>query len=195
MAYEDVDLCLRAWQAGFSVLYWPDGRARALESVTRGTSVGERERASQRVFWERWGEFFDARARARRHDGALRVIYVTEDTGVGGGHRDIFEHLNRLPSTRSRGRAVDARRASRTGSSCTCPVRSFEDYEELVAALAPVEAIKVATWWNTAAPVWQASVLHGIPVYFVQDIETSYYPDNRDCRTPCWPPTATSSAT
>ncbi len=23
MAYEDVDICLRAWQAGFRVLYWP----------------------------------------------------------------------------------------------------------------------------------------------------------------------------
>ena len=57
-------------------------------------------------------------------------------------------------------------------------MRTFEDYDELVDALAPVEAIKVATWWNTAAPVWTASVLHGIPVYFVQDIETSYYPDN-----------------
>ena len=57
-------------------------------------------------------------------------------------------------------------------------MRSFEDYEDLVEALAPVDAIKVATWWNTASPVWQASVLHGIPVYFVQDIETSYYANN-----------------
>jgi glycosyltransferase involved in cell wall biosynthesis len=27
-------------------------------------------------------------------------------------------------------------------------------------------------------PVWRASVARGIPVYFVQDIETSYYPDD-----------------
>ena len=59
------------------------------------------------------------------------------------------------------------------------PVRSFELYGDLVTALAPVPAIKVATWWNTAAAVWQASVLHGIPVYFVQDIETSYYANDR----------------
>jgi len=45
-----------------------------------------------------------------------------------------------------------------------------------------VDAIKIATWWNTAAPVWQASVLRGIPVYFVQDIETSYYPDDEAVR-------------
>jgi glycosyltransferase involved in cell wall biosynthesis len=30
--------------------------------------------------------------------------------------------------------------------------------------------------------VWQASVLQGIPVYFVQDIETSYYPDDERTR-------------
>ena len=38
------------------------------------------------------------------------------------------------------------------------------------------DAIKVATWWETAPWVWRASVTRGIPVYFVQDIETSYYP-------------------
>ena len=111
MAYEDVDLCLRAWQAGFRVVYWPAAVLDHLESVTRGTEVGERERASQRVFWERWGDFFDARD-VRTADGALRVVYVTEDTGVGGGHRDIFEHLNGLLRARARGRAVDARRSA-----------------------------------------------------------------------------------
>jgi GT2 family glycosyltransferase len=176
MAYEDVDLSLRAWQAGFQVLYWPTAVLEHLESVTRGTIVGDRERASQRVFWDRWGEFFDAR-NVRGDDGSLRVIYVTEDTGVGGGHRDIFEHLNRLHA-----RGHDAELWTLGGRpdwfELTVPVRSFDDYEELIDALAPVEAIKVATWWNTAAPVWIASVLHGIPVYFVQDIETSYYANN-----------------
>jgi glycosyltransferase involved in cell wall biosynthesis len=57
-------------------------------------------------------------------------------------------------------------------------VRTFADYEALTAALAPLDAIKVATWWNTATTVWRASVVHGVPVYFVQDIETSYYRDS-----------------
>jgi glycosyltransferase involved in cell wall biosynthesis len=61
-------------------------------------------------------------------------------------------------------------------------VRSFELYDELIDALAELDAIKVATWWNTAAPVWRASLLRGIPVYFVQDIETSYYPDHEQAR-------------
>jgi glycosyltransferase involved in cell wall biosynthesis len=62
------------------------------------------------------------------------------------------------------------------------PVRSFEFYDELIDELKDLDAIKVATWWNTAAPVWRASVVKGIPVYFVQDIETSYYPDDEAVR-------------
>ena len=176
MAYEDVDWCLRVWQAGFRVVYFPAARLIHHESVTRGTELGERERISQQQFWERWGEFFDAR-RVRTQSGALRVIYVTEGTGIGGGHRDVFEHLNRL---RYRGHEVALYTLGDSPDwfDLRAPVHSFEFYDELIDALADADAIKVATWWNTAAPVWRASVLHGIPVYFVQDIETSYYPDD-----------------
>ncbi len=180
MAYEDVDYCLRSWQAGFRVLYFPAASLYHDESVTRGTDVGERERASQRIFWERWSGFFDARA-VRTSTGGLRVAYVTEGTGVGGGHRDIFEHLNRLAA---RGHEVSLYTLGEPPAwfDLRVPVHSFEYYDELVDALAPLEAIKVATWWNTAMPVWRASVLHGIPAYFVQDIETSYYPDDERTR-------------
>jgi len=180
MAYEDVDYCLRSWQAGRRVNYAPAAVLEHRESVTRGAEVGERERESQRFFWSRWGEFLDARP-VRTAEGRLRVVYVTEDTGVGGGHRDIFEHLNRLAA-----RGHDVALYSLAGRpdwfDLRVPVRSFEDYGELVEALAPLEAIKVATWWNTAAPVWLASTVRGIPVYFVQDIETSYYPDDEYVR-------------
>jgi GT2 family glycosyltransferase len=176
MGYEDVDLCLRAWQAGFRVLYCPEAELYHLESMTRGTEVGERERTSQRLFWDRWGDFFDARS-VRNAAGKLRVIYVTEDTGVGGGHRDVFEHLNRLLD---RGHEVELWSLDGPPSwfELRAPVRTFDSYDDLSAALNPLDAIKVATWWATATPVWEASVTHGIPVYFVQDIETSYYPDN-----------------
>jgi GT2 family glycosyltransferase/glycosyltransferase involved in cell wall biosynthesis len=180
MAYEDVDWCLRAWQAGFRVLYFPAARLVHHESVTRGIDVGERERASQRFFWERWGEFFDARD-VRTGEGKLRIVYVTEGTGIGGGHRDIFEHLNRL---HERGHEVALYSLGEAPDwfELRVPVHSFEFYDELIDALADVDAIKIATWWNTAAPVWRASVLHGIPAYFVQDIETSYYPDDESAR-------------
>ncbi|MGI8904027.1 MAG: glycosyltransferase [Solirubrobacteraceae bacterium] len=193
MAYEDVDWSLRAWQAGYRVIYWPRAQLRHLESVTRGTEVGVRERRSQQVFWDRWGEFFDAReVRAAPRSateaggvgprpGPLHVIYVTEGTGVGGGHRDVFEHLNRLLD-----RGHDAELWTLGGEpdwfELRAPIRTFADYDELVRELAPVAAIKVATWWNTASPVWAASLLRGIPVYFVQDIETSYYPDDESMR-------------
>jgi GT2 family glycosyltransferase len=180
MAYEDVDWCLRAWQAGWRVIYFPVATLIHYESVTRGTDVGERERESQRVFWERWGDFFDARD-VRTQDGRLRVVYVTEGTGVGGGHRDIFEHLNRLAE---RGHEVALYTLGERPEwfELRVPVHSFEFYEELIEELADVDAIKVATWWNTAMPTWYASVLRGIPVYFVQDIETSYYPDDEAVR-------------
>ena len=180
MAYEDVDWCLRAWQAGFRVLYFPAASLYHHESVTRGTDLGERERESQRYFWERWGDFFDARD-VRTPEGKLRVAYVTEDTGVGGGHRDIFEHLNRLHD-RGHEVALYTLGGPPEWFELRVPVHSFEYYEELVSELSGLDAIKVATWWNTAAPVWRASVLRGIPVYFVQDIETSYYPDDERTR-------------
>jgi GT2 family glycosyltransferase/glycosyltransferase involved in cell wall biosynthesis len=194
MAYEDVDWCLRAWQAGFCVLYFPAAQLVHHESVTRGTELGERERASQQLFWERWSGFFDERevmAETRgepegdlsdaAHGGCMRIVYVTEGTGVGGGHRDIFEHLNRLYA---RGHDVSLYTLGEPPEwfPLRAPVHSFADYDELARALAEVEAIKVATWWMTAVPVWRASVVRGIPVYFVQDIETSYYPDHERAR-------------
>ncbi len=222
MAYEDVDWCLRAWQAGFRVEYFPSAQLVHHESVTRGMEVGERELASQRLFWERWSDFLDARTVtvagdagdagdrqddrhevgrddrqgsegsersatvatgdfARARDDRLRIVYVTEDTGVGGGHRDIFEHLNRL-SARGHDVALYTLGDPPEWFPLRAPVHSFADYDELALALAEVEAIKVATWWMTAVPVWRASIPRGIPVYFVQDIETSYYPDHERAR-------------
>jgi GT2 family glycosyltransferase len=180
MAYEDVDWCLRSWQAGLRVLYFPAAQLIHHESVTRGTDVGERERSSQELFWERWSDFFNAR-RVRTEDGRLRIIYVTADTGVGGGHRDIFEHLNRL-AARGHEVALYTLGDPPAWFPLEVPVHTFADYRELSNALAEVEAIKVATWWMTAVPVWRASIPKGIPVYFVQDIETSYYPDHERAR-------------
>jgi len=180
MGYEDVDYGLRAWEAGMEVVYVPAARLHHLESATRGTVQGERELQSQRVFWQRWGPFFGPR-QVRAADGRLRIVYVTESTIVGGGHRVVFEHLNGLHD-----RGHDAQLWTLTGApdwcELRCPVRTFGDYEQLVRALAPLPAIKVATWWRTAAPVWRASVVHGAPAYFVQDIETSYYRDSPAAR-------------
>jgi GT2 family glycosyltransferase len=176
MAYEDMDYCLRGWVEGWRTYYAPRATLLHLESQTRPTEPGARELESQRYFWQKWGAFLDERS-VRTPDGRLRVVYVTEDTGVGGGHRDIFEHLNRLAA-----RGHDARLFSLGEAPdwfpLDVPTHTFEDYDELARELDEHDAIKVATWWNTASPVWLASMRRGIPVFFVQDIETSYYPDD-----------------
>jgi glycosyltransferase involved in cell wall biosynthesis len=176
MGYEDVDWCMRAWESDWRVVYEPAAVLTHLESVTRGMEVGERERASQARFWARWGNRFDSRS-VRNGENSLRVVYVTQDTGVGGGHRDVFEHANRL---RLRGHSVEVWALDRAPQwfPLDAPVRTFESFDELASALAGEDAIKVATWWATAEPVFRASVTRGIPVFLVQDIETSYYGDD-----------------
>ncbi|HEX4011430.1 MAG TPA: glycosyltransferase [Solirubrobacteraceae bacterium] len=176
MGYEDVDYCLRAWEAGYQVAYVPSARLYHHESATRGVALGERERRSQDVFWSRWTTFFGGRP-VLTEDGRLRVVYVTEGTILGGGHRVVFEHLNGLAA---RGHEVELWTLQEAPKwfELHCPVRTFRDYDELADALAPLDAVKVATWWRTATAVWRASVVHGVPVYFVQDIETSYYRDS-----------------
>jgi GT2 family glycosyltransferase len=177
MAFEDVDYCLRAWNAGRRVLYAPAATLTHHESKTRGMVQGEREVRSQQRFWSRWSDWFDRREVAAEDGDGLRIVYVTQDTGVGGGHRVIFTHLNGLAE---RGHQVELWTLAESGPDwfdLRVPVRSFSDYPTLMQALAPLEAIKVATWWETADWVWEASVTKGIPVYWVQDIETSYYRD------------------
>jgi GT2 family glycosyltransferase len=180
MAYEDVDYCLRCWQADRPVVYAGSAVLEHGESLSRGTEVGERERSAQRYFWQRWGEFLDVR-QVRTADGALRIVYVTEDTGIGGGHRVVFEHLNRL-ADRGHDVALYTLGDPPDWFDLHVPVSTFPRYAKLVKALEPLEAIKVATWWNTAREVWLAGVVHGIPAYFVQDIETSYYPHHENVR-------------
>ena len=174
MAYEDVDYCLRTWESGRRVMYAPAATLTHHESKTRGMVQGTREIESQELFWRRWGDWFDTRP-VTAEDGGLRIIYVTQDTGVGGGHRVVFEHLNGLLDRGHHPELWTLGDAAPDWFDLRVPTRTFEDYDVLAEALAPIEAIKVATWWQTAPPVWEASVRKGIPVFFVQDVETSYY--------------------
>jgi glycosyltransferase involved in cell wall biosynthesis len=97
-----------------------------------------------------------------------------ETTDVAGGHRNIFDQLNRLKKF---GYAPELWALSDETSwfRLEVPVRVFESFPRLAEALAQEEAIKVATWWKTGSWVWLASVEKGIPAWLVQDIESSYY--------------------
>jgi len=100
---------------------------------------------------------------------------VTEDTGVGGGHRVVFQHLVGL---RAAGHHVELWSLSDRPDWFDLgdiAVRRFASYEDLERELEPLDAIKVATWWVTSETVWPATVRHGIAAYFVQDIESAYY--------------------
>ena len=174
MAFEDVDYCLRARQAGYQVVYCPEAVLTHLEGHTRGERKEPREIVSQQFFWDRWRTHFDARRLFRTSPERLRIVYVTWDTGLAGGHRVAFEQMNWLAD---RGHEVEL--YSLAGSPkwfrLKVPVRTFSSREALLEQLANQEAIKVATWWETGELVWKASLEQGIPVFLVQDIETSYY--------------------
>src|SRR4051794_8205874 len=163
-----IDWCLRAWQPALRVINSPAVTVTQLAPPRNAGAPGAQP------FWGRWGAFLNDRD-VRTDDGKLKIAYVTEDTGVGGGHRVIFEHVNALAE-----RGHDVTLYSLAGPpdwfDLRVPVRTFDRYEPLLSELTSLDAIKVATWWNTALPVWMASVAKGIPVSFVQDIETSYYP-------------------
>lgn len=116
-----------------------------------------------------------------RVHGRLRVVYVTEATGISGGHRQIFEQLNRLAA---RGHATELYTLGPEPDwfDLHVPVHTFETYGELVDDLVEQDAIKVATWWATAEHVLRAARTKGTPVYLVQDLETSYYRHDRSRR-------------
>jgi glycosyltransferase involved in cell wall biosynthesis len=174
MAFEDVDYCLRARLAGYRTLYCPRAVLTHLEGHTRGERKELREIVAQERFWERWGDHFDARRVWRESPERLRIVYVLQDTGVAGGHRVIFEQMNRLAA---RGHEVElfSLATSPKWFRLEVPVRTFASLEALSEALSAEEAIKVATWWETGELVWRASLLRGVPVFLAQDLETSYY--------------------
>lgn len=111
-------------------------------------------------------------------DGAAgrRIIFVLNATSVSGGIRTVFEQTNQLLA---RGFDVEVWSLEKQPAwfGLDTEVRWFRGYEDLMLALRSEDAIKVATWWETAEVVWLASVNHGIPVNYVQEFETWFYPE------------------
>lgn len=109
--------------------------------------------------------------------GDKKVIYVLNATTVSGGIRVIFEHANGLVK---RGYDVEiwSLQGQPTWTDLDITVKKFRTYSDLLLSLRNEDAIKVATWWETAQIVWLASVNHGVPVNFIQEFETWFYPDD-----------------
>lgn len=179
-AFEDMDWCLRGWEAGFRSLYFPGAVLTHVESATRAknATISEKEKQAVKYFWEKWGDWFDKR-NVRDADGKIRIIYVLQTLGYSGGIKMVFDHANRLPKDKF---SVEVWGLN----THDCPwhidddvkLRTFKNYERMSNALESQEAIKVATWWETAFPVWLSSVTKGVPVYFIQEIETWFYPND-----------------
>ena len=93
----------------------------------------------------------------------------------------VFEHLNRL---QDRGHRVELYSLGEDPDwfDLKVPHRTFDNYEDLSTELSKQDAIKVATWWETGKWVWLGSINKGIPVFYVQDVEDSYYKDDKVMR-------------
>lgn len=125
-------------------------------------------------------DWFSSR-RTTNTAGDKKVIYVLNATSVSGGIRVIFEHANGLVK---RGFDVEiwSLQGQPTWTDLNITVKKFRTYSDLLLALRNEDAVKVATWWETAQIVWLASVNNGIPVNFIQEFETWFYPDDEIAR-------------
>lgn len=179
-AFEDVDYCLRGWESGYRTLYFPSATLTHVESATRpkNKTLAPKEKQSVDYFWQKWGDWFDKR-NVKTKEGKIKIIFVLQTMGLSGGIKIVFEQAERLAD---RGFLVEVWGMDHHGVpwevSNLVKIRTFKNYERLTNALEREEAIKVATWWETAFPVWLASVRKGIPVYFIQEFETWFYPDD-----------------
>jgi len=104
----------------------------------------------------------------------LKIIYVLKDAGRCGGHRVVLEHLKGLAS---RGHDCQLCYISTEPvwfENINFKLNKCGSIDNLINYLAAnKDAIKVATWWETA--YWVAK--GGGGYYLVQDIETSRYHD------------------
>ena len=100
----------------------------------------------------------------------MKIIYVLKDAGRCGGHRVVLEHLKGLA-----GRGYDTELCYLTTEpvwfeNINFKLNKFGSVDNLINYLAQnKDAIKVATWWETA--YWVAR--GGKGYYLVQDIESS----------------------
>ena len=106
-----------------------------------------------------------------------KVIFVLPATTLSGGIRVVFEVAEGL-SARGIETEIWSLRSPISWDLLNVPLRQFDTYSALIHALSNEDAIKVATWWETSDIVFLSSVIRGLPVQFVQEFETWFYPDD-----------------
>jgi len=160
-------LIASAWKQGWRTLAFPMVTLTSEPVVVPTASPADVAWRSDRV--------------VRDGSGRLRIIYVLLATTISGGIRTVFEQTEHLLDM-----GHDVEIWSLDGppdwTSTRTPILTFENYRDLTDALAGEDAIKVATWWETAQVVWLASVNTGVAVYYVQEFETWFYPDDSVAR-------------
>jgi glycosyltransferase involved in cell wall biosynthesis len=114
-------------------------------------------------------------------DGRVRVIFVLQATSLSGGIRAVLELADAL-AKQDFDVQVWSLQGQPTWTEIDLRVVRFRTYDALIDALAPEQAIKVATWWETAHAVWLASVDAGLPLQYVQEFETWFYPEQVEGR-------------
>lgn len=114
----------------------------------------------------------------RNSQDQVRVIFVLPATTISGGIRAVFEMASGL-SKRNFDVEIWALQGQPTWTEVPIRVQKFPDYEAIISALSGEQAIKVATWWETANPVWLSSVNNGIPLQYAQEFETWFYPSDK----------------
>ena len=150
MAFEDVDYCLRAWEAGLAAPTTP-ARDAAAPRVQDPPDRARRARAGvPALLLGALGPWFDERdVRTAGRPAAHRL----RDRGHRRRRRPP-RHLRapqRARRARPRRRAVVARRRARLVRRSTCRCARSRTTTTSPPRSRKLDAIKVATWWNTAA--------------------------------------------
>jgi len=110
-----------------------------------------------------------------------RVIFILPATSISGGIRTVFEQADGLTSF-GFDTEIWALQGQPDWFDLKTPVKQFKTYADMIDALRFEDAFKVATWWETAEVVWQGSINRGIPIFFVQEFESWFYPNNDSAR-------------
>lgn len=113
----------------------------------------------------------------RNSDTRLPIIFVLPATSMSGGIRAVLEKAEALIKL---GEQVEvwSLQGTPTWTEISFEVHKFNTYSDITDALATRNALKVATWWETAEPVFLGSIELGIPIQYVQEFETWFYPGN-----------------